>query len=54
MPDWVWIVLSACLAVITLGAYGALSGVEHHRKACGDHVLSIIRWRDEAGEGDDE
>lgn len=52
MPDLVLAIVTGwllgCLLAISRGVYLALKGKAHECACRGDHLLAIIRWRDEA------
>lgn len=54
MNDTTQVILAAILALLAFGAFNALNAIAHHRNAQGDHLLSIIRWRDESDAADDD
>lgn len=54
MSNTVQVIVAAILALIALGLFNALNAIAHHRNAQGDHLLSIIRWREEADAADDD
>lgn len=54
MPDWFYIILGPCIAIVSLGVYSACMGYSHQHTAAGDHLLYIIQRASEDTLGEDD